>query len=275
MDLLSLVRLLRRHLWSLLLVVVFTAAGAVYVVAFVPPVYTSTASYVFINPPPPPTTDEITRDPSLAALQSDNPVLRFSDPRTVVVLVASRINADPSRDALVAAGADDRYEVVPTNRFGIASPILDVNAVAADETTALTTARVVGDAVAQQLRDLQTPSGVDDRFMVTLQVVDFPDSAERQISGTLRMLIAVLVLGMFGLFVTVSVMEALDKKRAERTQARREQLDLLTTPSSLGVALPVDEWDLERLSVGSGDPPPDPEEKGTGGRRRRTGSTSV
>jgi len=202
-------------------VLALTLLGAFYVVAIKKPQYSATTSYVLINPPAPPTPDQIAADPRLARINPDNPFTRFTDQSVVVNLLASSLSNESARKALAQQGADPGYTVAPTGTFGFSSLIMDITGVGSTPQSAMTTARLVGDALSSELDRMQASRGVADRYRIRAQRVVAPDHAEQKLSGKLRTLVGVFTLGAILLFVVVSAAEGLNELRAER---RREAL---------------------------------------------------
>ena len=216
MDLLSIVRKVWHYRVLTVPVMVLTFLGAAYVVAVKDPVYEASSSYILINPPPPPTEQEIARDPTLRDINADNPFTRFTDQSVVVQVLASSLNTESARDAMVEAGADRRYTVERSSEFGYSSPIVQITGRGDTSESATRTAELVGDAVTDELARLQEARGVADDFMIKTQQVDAPDGAELRATGQLRVLVGILALGTFALFVVVSVADAVTALRSER-----------------------------------------------------------
>lgn len=220
MDLLSIARTIGRHKLATIPVIVLTALGAYYVAAVKERVYEASSSFIMINPPAPPTADEIAKDPALGRLNTDNPYLRFGDQSVVVDLLARTVNSDAARQALVDAGADSRYAVAPSLQFGFTSPIVQITGVGPSAEAAMKTATLVSKAVTDHLNKMQRVHGTDQAYRITPMQVDVPDRAKLRASGQLRMLVGVLGLGVIVLFVVVSVADAMDTWRRERSAAQ-------------------------------------------------------
>jgi len=214
MDLLSIARKVWRYKLVTLPVLLLTVLGAIYVVAVKKPVYEADSSYVLLNPPAPPTAEQIARDRSLRGINADNPYTRFSDQTVVVEVLASRIGSETARKALLKAGADPRYEVTRDSDFGFSSPIVKVAAQGASPAAAMSSAKLIGNALTRELDDMQP--GVDPRYRIKAKQVDPPDHAQLKASGQLRMLVGVLVLGAVLLFIVVSVADAVSTLRRTR-----------------------------------------------------------
>ena len=215
-DLLAVARRFWRYKLLTLPVVVLTLVAAAYVVAVQPPVYQAQASFVLLNPPPPPTAEDIARDPSLGKLETDNPYTRSGDQSVIMQVLSSTIDGDAARRALVSAGADLRYTVMPAMEFGFATPTLQVTALGATPESAVRTAKIVSQAIARELDRMQEAQGVAKDYRIKPLAVRTADRAQLQASGKLRTLVGVLAFGAVLLFIVVSVTDALDNLRRER-----------------------------------------------------------
>lgn len=219
MDLLAIVRTMWRFKIPALVVVFATLAGCAAVFFLVPPVYEASSSYLLLEPKPPPTEADIEKDPALKRKHFDNPYLRFSDSSVISNVLARRVNEDSAKEKLIKAGADSRYEVTPSNRFGFTSPIIDITAQGDSPEAALTTVKLVGGAVGRELRKVQATEKVDAEYMFTAVAVETPETARQRSSGKLRALLGVLGLGGVALMVLVSSLQAWDRRRAPRSAA--------------------------------------------------------
>ncbi len=218
MDLLSMARKIWRYRLFTLPVVILTLCGAAYVLAVKQPVYEATSSFALLNPPAPPTAEDIARDPALGRINADNPYTRLGDQSVIIQVLASTTNSDAARRALKKAGVDSRYTVTPSADLGYASPIEQVTAVGSSAETAILSAKLVGDVVTRELDRLQAAQGVDKRYRIKTLQVAAPDEAQLKASGTLRVLVGVLVMGALALFIVVSVMDAFVTLRRESLQ---------------------------------------------------------
>lgn len=217
MDLVMISRKIWRHRIATLPVIVLTLLGMFYVVAIKTPVYNASSSYILINPPGPPTPDDIARNPALAHINPDNPFTRFSDQSAVVGLLASVLSNDMERRALVHQGADPGYTVAPSQSvYGFTSQMLEITGVGSSGAAAIRTAQVVGNALNDELERLQASRGVAPLYRIKAEAVTSPDTASQRVSGKLRTLIGVLVMGIVLLFVAVSAAEGLAAMRRGR-----------------------------------------------------------
>jgi len=116
-------------------------------------------------------------------------------------------------------GADSRYTVAPVqSTYGYSSLMLGVTGVGSSGPQAIRTAELVGAALNQQLENLQASRGVAPHYRIKSELIDAPDTASQKVSGKLRSLIGVLVLGVILLFVVISAAEGLATLRAEWTK---------------------------------------------------------
>jgi hypothetical protein len=222
-DLLRISRKFWRYRIVTLPIVALTLLGAFYVVAIKAPVYKVSSSYVLINPPSPPTPDEIARNPALGSVNSDNPYTRFSDQSVIVSLLSSSLSSDTSRQQLASQGADSRYTVAPDLQLGYSSLVVEITGVGSTPESSVKTAELVGAGLSRELDRVQASQGVDPKYMIRTQQVVAPDSPTRQVSSTLRPLVAVLAIGAILLLLAISAAEALDTLRTEWNQRSRPE----------------------------------------------------
>jgi hypothetical protein len=132
------------------------------------------------------------------------------------------------RRALSKQGADSRYKVAPVqSTYGYSSLMLGITGVGTSGPQAIRTAELVGAALNGELENLQASRGVAPRYRIKSELIDAPDTASQKVSGKLRTLIGVLVLGVILLFVVISAAEGLATLRAEWTKREpREEPDI-------------------------------------------------
>lgn len=216
MSLLSILRTVWRHkLWSLP-VIVLTVAGVVYAAFLTPPYYEARSTYAFVNPPSAPTAAEVAKNPALGEINAENPYLRFNDQTVVVELLIRRINSDRTRGSLEAAGADPRYDVIASRRFGSTTPLAEVLGVGDSAEEALRTERLVAQALEADLAAIQAAEQVDPRYAITPLVVDAPEDAHRRLARQFRTIVAITALGGLLLLALVSVAQAIEQSRGGR-----------------------------------------------------------
>jgi hypothetical protein len=225
MDVLAVIRALKRH-WRLTVpIAVLTIAACGYVVLFSSSTYEAASSYVLLPPPQAPTRDEIVANPALGLLHTDNPYARMDQPVLADVLT-KQVNSDAARTRLIARGADPSYQVTAGGLYGtIASPTADISATAASPQEAIRTVKMVGKEMEERLITMQDIQGTDRKYMVTAELVDAPTSAHEQTSSRMRSGIAILGLGALLLFLAVSIGEAFENMKRER-MARRSKFVL-------------------------------------------------
>jgi hypothetical protein len=216
---LQLLETLWRHRIAVLPAALLTILGLVYVTILTPPTYEVTVSYVLVPPPKAPSSDDVARDPSLANVRAENPFVRFPSSAIVVDLVARRTEAADNRRKLLSAGADERFEVLPSNRYGFSSPIVDVIAVGSSEEAAMSTARLVSASVEEQLRLLHEEQQVDEPYMYQPLLVDFPERPRVRVSNRLRAVVAVVAAGGILMIGVASMAEAFAVRSSRRRKA--------------------------------------------------------
>jgi hypothetical protein len=222
-DLLQITRKVWLHRLVALPVIALTVIGAFYVLAIKKPTYEVSSSYVLINPPDPPTAEEIASNPKLKGLNADNPYTRFADQSAMIGLLSSRVGAESVRQSLSEQGADPDYRVGPSTDIGYGSFLLEITGVGSSPEGAVRTAQLVGGALTSELQKMQASQGVVPQYMIQAQLVVAPDHALQRVSGKLRPLIGVLVIGAILLFVVISAAEALASIRTDWSGARARE----------------------------------------------------
>jgi hypothetical protein len=225
MDVLAVIRALKRH-WRLTVpIALLTILACGYVAFFSTSTYEAASSYVLLPPPEAPTPDQIKDNPLLGLVHTDNPYARMDQPVLADVLT-KQVNSDAARTHLVAEGADPSYEVSAGGLYGtIASPTADLTATADTPEQAINTVKMVGAELQKRLIAMQAAQGTDKKYMVTAELVDAPTSAHEQTSSRVRSAVAILGLGALLLFLAVSIGEAFDNMKRERI-ARRSKFVL-------------------------------------------------
>lgn len=212
MDLLSIFMTLWRHKAAVLVVTGLTALAALFIVVAQPSEYESRATLLLVPPPRPPANEP------LGAVSADNPYTRAYDAGIVINVVAASVNSDTERERLIAAGADRRFEVAQTVRYGFSSPVAEIVASGDSPSAAKETVELVLAAFQEQLRTIQAVEDVDERYFIVTRVVDPADPGVMRASTKLRPLIGVVGLGIVALFTVVTTSEAIARMRAERAQ---------------------------------------------------------
>ncbi|HEU4998667.1 MAG TPA: hypothetical protein VFT68_06950 [Lapillicoccus sp.] len=211
MDLLNVLRTLRRFKWTTLTIGALTLGAIAALVFVVPKVYQVDAAYVLVNPNVP-SEAELAARPDLAAENRDNPYLRFSSQSMVGQVVATRMSSDEVRRDLLAQGISDDYVVAPSNDFGGAGQIVTVSGVGPTPEAASHATEVIVARMGQELRSMQKVYGAVDRYLITQIPVQAPGEAKRVVSGQLRSVIAVGGVGLVVLFAVISVRQAMEAR---------------------------------------------------------------
>jgi capsular polysaccharide biosynthesis protein len=212
MDLFSIIGAVWRHKLAAIPVIVVVALGAFYVVKLKAPVYQASASVLFVNPPAAPTASQLAANPGLAKISPENPYVNFGSLPVVADVVISVVTSAAGQQALVAAGADPRYQVA-LSPAPDSPPIIEITGVGATAQEAVNTANLVSAATKADLYQMQKQQGVNSLYMIKSIELVRPVQAQLSVSGKLRTLIAVLGLGVVLLFVFISAAEALEKRR--------------------------------------------------------------
>jgi capsular polysaccharide biosynthesis protein len=217
MDLLTLLRTLRRYKLATIPIVILTGVAAGYLLFLAPSTYQTKSTVIMVSPSATtPTTADIVTNPALAKVHANNPYTRNYDPVVVANVVLERLTSDQVKTDLIAEGSGTGYQVTLSAPFGYSTPILEIDGAGSSPAAALKSVTVVDDAVATQLLAMQT--GVDPQYQVTSQIVTPPSTPVIKVSAKLRGTIAVCVLGLIALFVAISIGQAMTKKREERSR---------------------------------------------------------
>jgi capsular polysaccharide biosynthesis protein len=215
MDLISILQAVWRRKLVAIPIILLTFAGAFYVLKVKPPVYEASSSFLLVNPPAGPTTAQIAINPKLAKINANNTYVNFGNLDLVADVVVDLVTAPSSQQALVQAGADPRYEVALANDFD-SPPIIQITGIADSAQAAIQSAGLVTTAAETDLYQMQKSQGVNKFYMIkSIQLVQ-PRTAQKTESGKLRTLIIVFGLGVVMLFLVVSIMDAIEKRRTDR-----------------------------------------------------------
>jgi hypothetical protein len=210
-DLLNVLRTLRRFRWTTLTVATLSVGAIAVLVLAVPTVYQVDAAYVLVNPSVPSDTELATK-PDLAAENRNNPYLRFSNQSMVGQVVATRMSSDDVRHDLQAHGISDNYVVSPSGEFGGAGQIVIVSGVGPTPEAASHATDAIVARMNDELRSMQKVYGAVDRYLITLIPLQAPGEAKRVVSGQVRSIIAVGGVGLLVLFAAISVRQAMEAR---------------------------------------------------------------
>jgi len=224
MDLLSITRTLWRHRLLTLPVLLATLSGLAYIIFVTAPTYNATADYLLVRPPTAPSPADLVNDPGLAHVSANNPYTRFDDQSVVVDILVGKLTADDEKARLISQGAGRQYSVALVAKFGSPTPIAEITGVGSTAAAAARSRQVVSDQFKKSLIEMQREQGVQDYYLIrTLQIGASGPIAP--VSGRLRSLIGILALGVIGIFVVVTVADAIDKKRAESRAGQPDSAD--------------------------------------------------
>ena len=227
MDLISIAEILWRRKLITIPVIILTALAAFYVVKVKPPVYQAQSSLLMV-PPSPPTAAQIAADPALAKINSNNPYINYGDLSVIADTLIDVVTDPANEQVLVAQGADPRYELTLSTDYGN-PPIIDITGIGRTPAIAIRSAQLVTKAAQQDLVTLQSSQGVNSIYMIKGTQLVTPAQASQSVSSKLRTLIAVLAMGILVLFVGVSLIEAIEKRRSQK-KAGRAAANARTTP---------------------------------------------
>lgn len=211
MEPLSVIKTLWRHKVILIPVVLVTLLAAAYVFALGPRNYQSTATFALVNPLLP-TEQEISKDPSLGKLNSNNPYLRSSDNTLIAQVLTTRLSAQEVAEALELRNLGTEYTVERAGSFGTGL-LIQINAMGSSPDQAMHTVKVLGEFLVQELETMQEINGADKRFLFTALAVTSGEQATEQFSSRLRSVIMIGAGGVVLLFASVSAAQALDRRR--------------------------------------------------------------
>jgi hypothetical protein len=233
MDLLSISGAIWRHKLVTIPLIAFILLGALYVVKFKAPVYNSSSSFLLVNPPGPPTAAQIAANPRLGKVNTNNPYANFGDLNVTADAVLSVLTSPSSQQALAEAGADPRYQAALSSAFGT-PPIIQITGVGSSAQEAIKTANLVTNAAITDLHQLQKSQGVNPSYMITSVKLVPPIAATKSSSGKLRTLIALVGLGVILLFVAVSVMDVIGKRRKDDVRSANALAGAPVTSAPVG-----------------------------------------
>jgi Chain length determinant protein len=222
MDLISIVRALWRHRLITIPIVMLTAIGAVYIVAVKPPIYEANSELLLLSPPAPPTPAQIAVDPKLRKIPYNNPYVNFGDLPIVADAVQSVVTSAAAQEALAKQGVNPDYQVTLSSDTST-PPILEITGIGKTQEEAILGAKLVTQAANSDLYQLQKAQGVNDYYLIRGTVLVQPDTAQLSVSGKLRSLVAVLALGAILLFVGVSTMDVVGKRRNAAAEGARSR----------------------------------------------------
>jgi hypothetical protein len=208
-DLYSISKTLWRHKFLTIPLVVLTLFGCAYVYIGGKPTYQSTATYVALPPPNAVTPQALAKDPALRSANPDNPLAQGGDPGVVVAIIIGDITSNQSKADLEGKGASPTYSAVQSTLGG---PTIQLTSKARSLGLARKSMSLLEQKMTTDLQNLQGGLGVDPYFMYKLVMVNSTPPI-LQVSGSLRSMLSIFALGVIGIFIVVSIGDALDKRR--------------------------------------------------------------
>ncbi|WP_175417397.1 chain-length determining protein [Arthrobacter sp. 24S4-2] len=213
----SVLKMLWHHKISMVSVLLFTLMAGSYVYFFAPRDYSASTVYVLVTPKVP-SSEQLMKDPALAALNSDNPYLRSADSSLITQVMATKLGSADTVDAMAAAGLSRDYTITLPSTSGVGQ-LIRIEASGESPEQAIATAETLGTRLTAELRSAQKVNGADDRYLFTALQIDPPNKATEQFSSRLRSLIVVLIGGIILLFGAVSIARAVETTRKARTKS--------------------------------------------------------
>lgn len=208
MDLLSVFLVFWRHKVAVLIVLLFTALATFSYFELKPRLYQTTAALLLVPPSPD------SRLSPVEVANRDNPYTRSYDPGVIVNVVSTEMNSTKSRLALRDRGADPRYDVHQSERYGFSNPVAEILAYGPTAEAAQETAQLVVSSFQTQLEAIQKAENVDDRNLVRSRLVNPPEAGTRITSEALRPMIGIAAMGILMAFAVVVAAEAVAKARS-------------------------------------------------------------
>ena len=221
MDLLTLVRLIRRNIVAAILACVLALALVSYAVVTAPAVFLSSGSMVLFSPPTPPEPVAVDADQGAppTTVATDNPYARFNDLSVVVDIVKRVLLSREVDQRLRAAGVIGTYTVAANIDF-YRGPIIDIASEAPTPEASQRSTDLVMAELAVALDDLQAKQGTDEQYRIVAQSVVPPNPGTRVLSSTVRRGMAATVLAT-GMFVGILVLSDSVRRSLGRRRDRR------------------------------------------------------
>lgn len=223
MEPLSVLRTLWTYKWVTLPIVLLTAFACAYGLFWAPRTYESDAIYAMAMPDVP-SEFELEQDPGLAALNQDNPYLRWRDTSLLTQVVVARMNSDQTAELLAAQGLATDFEVIAAE--GAGSGLLRIVVQAQDPDQSTATVAALGLEMERTLREVQKVNQADDLYLVAALPVSGPTPADEVFSSRLRFTLVLGAAGLLVLFGAVSLAQSVSTARRAKGSRRGA-----TTPS--------------------------------------------
>jgi hypothetical protein len=213
MDLISIAGTFWRHKLFTIPVLMLTLLGAFYILKIKAPVYEADTSFLLSVPPGPPSAAQIAADPRLGKINSNNPYTSYGNMSVAASVLTDLVTTPASAQQLADEGVDPRYQIAPNTEFGFTAPVIQITGVASTPEGAIRSANLVYAKAVSDLYVMQKEQGVNGLYMIKAIPLVLAEKAQLSASSKLRELIAVLGGGAVLMFVTISVADAIERRR--------------------------------------------------------------
>jgi hypothetical protein len=219
MDLFSIGGALWRHKWVSIPVILLTMFGVFYVLTIQTATYQADAKVLLTNPPAPPTAVQIAQDPALA--RAENPFANLGDLTYVADILTDEVSAAAERETLTEAGASGYQVALDDPDQNSIPPALDITGTGANAQAAIQSTRLATAALVRDLNKMQVSQHVQRKYMINAVEYVTPTSASKVSSGSLRVALGVVAIGLIALLVAVSMAEGREEHNRRSRRAGR------------------------------------------------------
>jgi hypothetical protein len=207
MDLVEIVKILRRRVWLVLPMMTLTLAAAGGAFVYLPTTYESTSTVSLLNAPVP--------RPS-GAVGQDNPFLMFDSSLTATADYLSRsLTAEASKQELKAMGVTEEF----TSAFAqnAQGPFVQLTVTGPGKDHVLASTRTLTAYAATKLRTIQEANGVKESDMIRMTQIIPPQDPEPQLKDKLKIVLGIAGAGIAATLALTFVMESLRRSRGRDT----------------------------------------------------------
>jgi hypothetical protein len=209
MDFLTAIRIMLARWYVLVPALLATGIASLGVMSLVAPAYRVQSSMILLAP----ASKEIGTDPALY-----NPYVGSVSLEVVADVIAKVTMSEATVARLKTKHATADYEVGTGLEGG---PILNVMATSSDERTALRTAAAVTADIRRELAERQQAQGAPRKTWISAVTITPPDQATKMIGSKIRVLAAVLVLGLASTISLTFMAETIAEGRRRRAEVER------------------------------------------------------
>lgn len=237
MDPLSVLKTLWTHKWVAMPMVVLTVVACAYGMLWAPRSYESSATFALAMPSLP-TERELENEPELAALNSDNPYLRWNDTSLLAQVVIARVSSNDVAKELEGRGLSTDFTLIAP--AGTTSGMLTVTATDASADDAAATVAFLADEFTGILREVQEVNNADDLYLVEAMPISGPTPPEEVFSSRLRFTAILGVVGAILLFGAVSLAQSVSESRRRGRAAATEDVTASSPDAGPEATKPVE-----------------------------------